>query len=221
VQKNFVITVARGFGSGGKQISLELSERLGIPCYERQILTMASEFSGIAEAKFALVDEKLRGSFFRRFGKEQPSEAMAEPTERKFVSEGNLFSIQAEILRRLADSESCIIVGKAANHVLRNRDNVVSVYIEAPRVACLKSITEKLGVTNKEAARLIEKTDRYRADYFRYYSGGRDWTDPVLYDMTLNSDRIGRERCAALIEAYLPIRFQGQKGEENGKESVE
>jgi cytidylate kinase len=206
--KNYVITIARGFGSGGKQVGLALAERLGIPCYWSQILSMASEYSGINTANFALVDEKLRGTSLLKKLKSSPNtDSVMEPTDRKFVSDDNLFSIQAHVIRELAASESCVILGKCANYILRDLDNVVSVYIEAPRAACLKSVMDKLGVSESEGNRLITKTDKYRADYFKYYTGGRSWTDPVLYDLTLNSDRVGRDKCADVIEGYLKIKF--------------
>ncbi len=204
---NYVITIARGFGSGGKEIAEKLSNRLGIPWYERQILQMASEQSGIAEGIFAETDEKLKGHKFSTILKAFPNKYVVEPTNRKFTSDVNLFNIQADIIRFLAKSESCIIVGKCANIILQTCENVVSVYIEAPREACVKSVMNKMGVTEEEAHKLITKTDKYRYDYIKYYTGGKDWRDPVAYDMTLNSDRIGRDNCVKVICDYLKTKF--------------
>jgi cytidylate kinase len=206
--KNYVITIARGFGSGGKQIGLALSKELAIPCYESQILAFASEYSGINQNNFNLVDEKLRGvGFLKRLQATPNIDHIVAPTEKKFISDENLFNIQTKIMRELAVRESCIIIGKCSNFVLRDLDNVISVYIEAPRAACLKSVVERFGVSEKEAHQMISQTDKYRAEYFKYYSGGRYWTDPVLYDITLNSDRVGRAQCAELIRAYVEIKF--------------
>jgi cytidylate kinase len=208
MSNNYVITIARGFGSGGKQVGLALSRELGIPCYESQILSMASDYSGISKDRFALVDEKLRGmNLLQRLRAAPNIDHVVTPAEKKFISDDNLFSIQTKVIRELAAKESCVIIGKCANYILRDAHNVVSVYIEAPRAHCLKNIMEKLGVAEEEAHALIAKTDKYRADYFRYYTGGRVWTDPVLYDMTLNSERIGREKCVALIKSYVRIKF--------------
>jgi cytidylate kinase len=205
---NYIITIARGFGSGGKQIGLELSRELNIPCYESQILSMASEFSGINIKKFTQVDEKLRGSGFLQGLKAAPNtDDVVSPSEKKFISDDNLFTIQTRIIRELAKTESCIIIGKCANYILRDLDNVISVYIEAPRAYCLRKVMEKLGVNEEEAHKLIAKTDKYRADYFHHYTGGRIWTDPVLYDMTLNSERIGSAQCVKLIKEYAKIKF--------------
>jgi len=203
---NYIITIARGFGSGGKRIGVDLGLELGIPCYESQILSMASEYSGINKDRFVEVDERLR-SFTSKLKLAPTTNFVLEPTDRNFVSDDNLFNIQVAIMEQLAHTESCIIVGKCANWVLRHYRNVLSVYIEAPRDVCVRSVMERLGVGLDEANRLIERTDRYRADYFKHYTKGRDWTDPVLYDMTLNSGRIAAEDCVELIAHYARRRF--------------
>lgn len=205
--ENYVITIARGFGSGGKEIAQKLSERLGIPWYERQILTMASEKSGIAEGIFAENDEKLKGNKITALLRSMPSKYMVDATSPRFVSSDNLFHIQAELIRTLAKTESCIIVGKCANMILKDFDNILSVYIEAPRAACVESVVEKLGISESEAHKLIEETDKYRHAYYKYYTEGKDWRDPVAYDMTLNSARIGREKCVDVINAMLDLKF--------------
>lgn len=206
---NYVITIARGFGSGGKEIGSKLAARLGIPCYESQILKMASDESGLNEALFSQVDEKLNvegrvRSYLRRV----PFEKVAAPSMKEFTSDINLFNIQSQIIRHLANSESCIIIGKCADYVLRKYPNVLSVYIEAPRSACVNSIMNKMGVTEAEAHKLIEKTDKYRADYYKYYTHGGYWTNPVNYDLTLNSDRVGRDKCVDVLEQFLKIKFE-------------
>ena len=206
--KNYVITIARGFGSGGKLIGNMLSQELGIPCYEQQILKMASEYSGINEKLFNEVDERLRGAYIvKRLAGIPGTNTIAKPTEKNFVSDLNLFNIQAEIIRNLAKTESCIIVGKCANDILRKRDNVISVYVEAPRDYCVQSITKRLGVEEDEAHRMIYHTDRYRAEYYKYYSGGKDWTNPTEYDIVLNTGRLGRQNCVDIIKNLVDIRM--------------
>jgi cytidylate kinase len=206
---NYVITIARGFGSGGKQVGLALSRDLGIPCYESQILALASEYSGINKTRFVKVDEKLPlpFSFLPRLKDTPSTDHIVTPQDKRFTSAKNLFNIQTKIIRELAEKESCIIIGKCANYVLRDLNNVISVYIEAPRAYCLANVMDKMNATEEEAHRLITETDRYRAAYFKYYTRGRVWTDPVLYDMTLNSERVGIEKCVKLIKEYIKIKF--------------
>lgn len=202
--QKFVITIARGFGSGGKEIGVKLAERLGIPCYEQQILRMASESSGINEALFNLADEKID---IADKLKGLPFHYVVEPSDKRFTSNNNLFNIQSELIRRLADRTSFIVIGKCADYVLRDYCNVASFYIEAPRADCVASIVKKMGVSENEAHRLIEKTDKYRADYYKHYTNGNYWTNPVNYDMTLNSSRVGRDRCVDVMENYIKVKF--------------
>ena len=205
---NYVITIARGFGSGGKQVGLELSKLLDIPCYESQILAMASNYSGVSKDLFFQVDEKLRGyHLIKRLMRANNRDDVVEPTDRSFFSDVNLYNIQSKMIRELAKNQSCIIIGKCANHLLRDYDNTVSVYVEAPRAYCVKRIVERLGVTEDEAHKMIWQTDKYRADYYKYYTGGENWTNPVLYDMTLNSARMGTEKAAQVIIEYLKIKL--------------
>lgn len=206
--RNYAITIARGFGSGGKEIGTKLAQRLGIPCYEHQILKLASEESGLNEALFGRVDEKLSGSHLSKMLQKIPFTSVVSPQDKRFESDINLFNIQAEIIRKLAATTSFIVLGKCADYVLKDCDNVVSFYVEAPRSACVKSIINKMGVSEAQAHKLISKTDKYRADYYKYYTGGNYWTNPVNYDMTLNSDRIGRNECVDLIEHYVRTKFK-------------
>lgn len=205
--QNYVITIARGFGSGGKDIGMRLSKELGIPCYDRQLLTMASERSGIDESVFVEIDEKLRGSYIANFLRKIPYSAVLEPQERDFVSDINVFNIQAELIRRLAKTESCIIIGKCADEILREKKNVISIYVEAPRETCVKSIQEKMHVTRERAVQLIRSTDKYRAKYYNYYSGGKDWSNPTNYDIVLNTGRMSREHCVELVKELIKIKW--------------
>ena len=202
--KRYVVTIARGFGSGGKEIGVKLGERLGIPCYDKQLLRMASDQSGINEALFNLADEKVG---IKDKLKGVPFNYVVEPSDKRFISNNNLFNIQSELIRNMAAEQSFIVIGKCADYVLKDFADVASFYIEAPRADCVASITKKMGVSEEEAGRLIEKTDKYRADYYEYYTKGNYWTNPVNYDMTLNSARIGRDRCVDIMERYIKVKF--------------
>lgn len=200
--ENYVITVARGFGGGGKTVASGLAERLGISWYENRILTLASQYSGVEESEFTLADEKLGGNFIMRELKKFPAVRKFMPVDRDFASDENLFAYQCRIIRELVAEESCIIVGKCADYVLRDYPRKVSVYIDAPREFCVKRTMENLGVDAKEAERLLVRTDQYRTDYYRYYTGGQDWRSPANYDLILNSEKLGMDGCVDLIEHY-------------------
>ena len=203
----FTITIARGFGSGGKEIGSILAKELGIHCYETRILTLASQYTGTDRSRFAEVDEKLRGGYLNNVLKNMPRQLNFRAVEKSFTSDKCLFEAQSEIIRRLNESESCIIIGKCADFILKDRKNVFSFYIEAPRAYCVKNTMEKMDVTEAKAHQIIAKTDKYRADYYRYYTHGNYWTNPVNYDLTLNSERVGRDNCVAVIKSYVAMRM--------------
>ena len=214
---NYVITIARGFGSGGKALGMRLADELGISCYENRILALASKMTGKETAELIEIDEKLRKGSLHSLLRRIPGRTEPTAVEKKFESDEEIFQCQCNIIRHLARTESCIIIGKCADYVLKDFDNVVSFYIEAPRAYCLKRITERMKVDEQEAAKLIEKTDKYRADYYKYYTGGNYWTNPVNYDMTFNMNRVGEDKCVEIIKEYLKITFgeevlQSKKG---------
>ncbi|MCQ2578031.1 MAG: cytidylate kinase-like family protein [Treponema sp.] len=206
-QEHFVVTFARGFGTGGKEIASNLAKELGIHCYENRILTLASQMSGLDEEIFREVDEKVRGKGgFSSFLKGLPKAKTYIARNEKFVSDDKLFEYQSKIIKNLAETESCVIVGKCADYVLRGNPRVVSVYIEAPRAFCLKRTMEKMGVTAEVAAATITQTDKFRADYYEYYTGGNYWTNPVNYDITLNSEKVGIDGCVKMVKHLLEVK---------------
>ena len=125
--ENFVITFARGFGTGGKAIASQLAKELGIHCYENRILTLASQLSGLDENIFQEVNEKMREtSGFSSFLRGLPRSRRYISRNEKFVSDDKLFEYQSEIIKDLAEKESCDIGGKCADYVLKGKPNVVS-----------------------------------------------------------------------------------------------
>lgn len=204
---NYVITINRTFGSGGKRIALALGKELGIPCYENEILDMASEYSGINRQLFYEQNEKLGGKHFlsRLLGK-VPSRTVIAPTDKDFVSDVNLFNLQAEIIRDLAQTQTCIIVGKCAGYVLENVPNVFRFFVYAPKDACVRTVAERMSISEGDALRMINQTDKYRADYNRFYTG-LEWTDPQSYDLIINSERTGWEDCGKIIREYVRLKM--------------
>lgn len=204
---NFVVTFARGFGTGGKAIASKLAADLGVHCYENRILTLASQLSGLDKKLFDEVNEKIRpNGGFASLMRGLPRARHYIARNEKFVSDDKLFEFQKQIIENLADTESCVIVGKCADWILRGRDNVVSVYIEAPRDFCIKHTMENMKVSRETAISTIKHTDKFRADYYQYYTNGNYWTNPINYDMTLNSEKVGIDNCVAVIKEYMKIK---------------
>ena len=201
-----IITIARQYGSGGKTIGEMVAAELGIPCYNREILRMASEESGINEELFAKVDEKLKGSALFRISKSVYEGELLPPDSDDFTSTRNLFNYQAKIIKKLAETESCVIVGRCANYILRNYPNVMSVFVHAPHEFCMRQAMMRSSMTEREMEKFIAKTDKYRGEYYHYYTG-REWSSALNYDLCLDSSKLGFEKCVEEILSYRRIRF--------------
>ena len=206
--KKTVITIARSYGSGGKTLGNLLAKDLGINCYSREILRMASDESGINEALFGEVDEKMKKSplLFNILKKNPYKGGVLPPESSDFVSDDNLFNYQAKVIKDLAQKESCVIVGRCSNFIFRDEPNVLSVYIHADKDFCLARAMERNSMSEKEMQRKIERTNKYRSDFY-YYHTGHKWTDARDYDLCLDSGKLGFEKCVEEIEAYAKIRF--------------
>jgi Cytidylate kinase len=203
----YVITIARGYGSGGRTIGKMLSEQLGIPYYDRDLLRLASDDSGINEQLFAKADEKLKKSLLFRIASNVYKGEVIAPDSDEFVSNDNLFNYQAKIIKELAETESCIIIGRCADFVLKDYDNVVKLFVHAPLEDCIRNVMVLTNKTDKESEKSIESIDKHRSEYYKYYTG-REWDDVKNYDLCLNSGHLGFQKCVDIVKSYLDIRFQ-------------
>ena len=208
MDKNIVITIARQYGSGGRTIAQMLSERLGIHYYDKELLRLASEDSGINEDLFRNADEKIKNTKLFKIAHSVYHGELIPPESEDFTSMENLFNYQAKIIKKLAEQdESCIIVGRCAEYVLKDYDNVLSVFIHAPKEYCLEQAAGKQSMSPKELEKYVQKVDKRKADYHRYYTG-LEWTDARNYDLCLDSSKLGFERCVDELIAYMNVRFQ-------------
>ena len=206
MDKGIVVTIARQYGSGGKTIGKMLAERMQVPFYDKELMRMASDESGINEGLFAGADEKVKNSLLMNIVKNVYSGQLITPDSDDFTSSDNLFNYQAKIIRELAEQQSCVIIGRCADYVLKDYDNVLSVFVHAPHDFCMEQAGKKHSLNEKELDKLIAKTDRQRAGYYRYHTG-REWTDARNYDLCLDSSKLGFERCVDEILAYIKVRF--------------
>ena len=204
--ENIVVTIARQYGSGGKTIGEMYAEEMGIPCYGSNLLQMASEESGINEILFRQLDEKLRNSPLLRMTTDVYDGKVIPPGSKDFVSAKNLFNYQAEVIKRVAKTETCVIVGRAADFVLKDYPNVVSVFVHASEEFNLARAMERNSMTTEEMKKFIATTDKYRSEYYKHYTG-REWSDARNYDLCLNSGKLGFEKCVEEIKAYIKVRF--------------
>ena len=187
---NVVITIARQYGSGGRTIGEMLAKKLNVHYYDKELMNLASDDSGINEALFVNADEKVKNTSLFHIARKEYHGELIPPESDDFTSTDNLFNYQAKIIRDLAKEESCVIIGRCADYVLKDYPNVLSVFIHAP----------------KELERFINKTDKHRAEYYKYHTG-REWTDARNYDLCLDSSKLGYERCVDEIISYMKVRF--------------
>ena len=176
---NFVITIARQYGSGGRTVGEMLAKKLGIGYYDKDIIRMASEDSGIHETLFGRVDE-YSSAKKPLFGKNGIySGELISPQSKDFTSDENLFNYQAKIIRELAGKESCVIIGRCSNYILKDYPNVLRVFIHA------------------DWNFRMEK-------YYRRFTG-EEWKDATQYDLCLDSSKLGYEKCIEEIENQLKL----------------
>lgn len=205
--ENIVITIARQYGSGGKTVGEMLAKKLNIHYYDKELMKLASDDSGINEALFVNADEKIKSTRLFHIAKSAYSGELIPPESDDFTSTDNLFNYQAKIIRRLAEEEPCVIIGRCADYVLKEYDNVLSVFVHAPMDFCMEQAAKKHSMSAKELEKFIIKTDKHRAEYYKYHTG-REWTDARNYDLCLDSSKLGFERCVEEIIAYIKVRFQ-------------
>lgn len=197
-----IITIARGMGSGGRTIGKMLSEQLGVKYYDKELIRLASEESGINEAFFGRVDEKIKTSFIRKNGVYKGG--LIDPASKDFTSDANLFNFQAKIIKELAEKEPAVIVGRCADYVLKDKDDVIKLFIFCDKETAVKNVIEAYGGNEKEAAKLIEKTDKDRCNYYKHYTG-RYWEDARNYNICLDTSHMDYQTCVDIIKGYIAI----------------
>ena len=180
-----------------------LAKELDIPYYDKEIIRMASDESGINEKLFGRVDEKIKNTIFNR--EEIYDGELLEPDHKDFTSDRNLFNYTAKIITDIADSgKSAVIVGRCADFVLKGRKDVVKLFIYSDTETAIKNVYDRYGLDGKDAMRLIEKKDKERSEYYRHYTG-RDWTDARNYNLCLDTSSMSYDKCVEIVKAYMAV----------------
>jgi len=203
--KNIVIAITRTCGSGAMTIGKELAEFYGIDLYDRKLLQLASEDSGINEELFGRADENVKRTLLYSVSKQVYHGELIPPESDNFTSDQNLFNYQAKVLKELAEKESYIVIGRAGDFVLRDYPNCISVYLYGDRESCITHMMNLNCCGRKEAIRYIDNLDRFRNDYYVYHTGRR-WKNADNYDLSLNTTRLGFPKCVELIKQYISLR---------------
>ena len=197
----YVITIARGFGSGGKTIGQMLAKKLDIDYFDNDLLRLASEESGINIALFGKADEKVKANLFKKYNRSYGQKVIS-PDSTEFISDDNLFNYQAKIIRELAEKQNCILIGRCADHILKDNPKVIRIFVCADPQACIDKVVELYGIDADDAKKKIEKIDKSRAAYYKYYTG-KEWNDPVNYDLCINTTSVGFDGAVDIITDYM------------------
>lgn len=196
---NYVINIGRQIGSGGKSIGEIVSHRLGIGLYDKELINLAAEESGFATELFEHADEyRSRGAFSSLIGYLRVPFAGDDGGVTDVLSGDALFKIQSDVIRKIADRESCIFVGRCADYILRDFPRTVNVFITADSEDRQARISSRLGVSPQEALAVMQRGDSRRASYYNYYSS-RKWGAAETYHLCVNSSVMGIEGTAEMI----------------------
>jgi cytidylate kinase len=193
--KNFIITIGRQIGSGGKITGEKLAERFSIPFYDKELISIASSESGLQKDFFEKADEQKSFGFLGNiFGVRTESFENAN-----YLSNETLFKIQSDVMKNIAKRESCIIVGRCADYILRDEENLFKIFICANLNDRINRLIAATNHSKKEVLTQIELADKKRADYYNYYSN-QTWGDAKNYDLCINSSTLGIEKTVDFIE---------------------
>ena len=207
MEQNYVISIGRSIGAGGLSTAKALSEELGIKMYDKDLITEVARRSGLSPDIFEKKDERAsRSKMTSLFGFRSLLQGNGSITTDSILNEESLFKIQSQVIRDLAENESCIIVGRCADYILRDNPRCASFFINADPAIRVKRLMER-GMDEDEARRRISQGDKKRAEYYNYYTFKR-WGDSASYDLCIDSGKVGGDipTVRNIILDYLKIR---------------
>jgi len=208
---NVVFTIGRQFGSGGRQVGKTLAQKLGIPFYDKELIAISARDSGLSEALFSNADEKATSSIFYSLVMGNYPMASGALGVTEMPLNDQLFLIQSKTIKRLASEGSCVIVGRCADYILRDMDNVVNVFIHADLKNRVERAIRVYEVPENKSEDVCLKTDKQRANFYNYYSD-RKWGMCRTYDLSLDSGMLGIEGCAEQIIMFEKL-YSAHKGQ--------
>lgn len=199
MEKHIVITIGRQFGSGGREIGYKLAEKLGIKCYDKDLLSVAAKESGLCEKIFEAHDEKPTRSFLYSLVMDTYAMGYAPSGYVDMPIGHKLFLAQFDTIKNIANRESCVIVGRCADYALEGNPDLLSVFIHGDLDTRIKRIMDRRNIDKPEQAKdLIAKTDKQRASYYNSYAN-KKWGDARTYNISIDSGMLGIEGTADLI----------------------
>ncbi len=207
-----IITIGRQTGSGGRRIGKMIAERLGIKCYDKELLDRASKDSGLCRELFETNDEKPTNSFLYSLVMDTYSLGYSSSPYVDMPINQKIFLAQFDTIRNIAKNESCVIVGRCGDYALAGMPGVVTTFICADEEDKITQIVDELKVSRDKAREIMLKTDKRRSSYYNYYSNKR-WGDSRSYDLCINRSRVGYEGAVDMILAFAEQakKFAGEK----------
>ena len=196
--EKIIITIGRQYGSGGHAIGEQLSRLLKLPFYDKELIEMASEQSGIEAGVLWVHDERVRASLFKM----KSGGGMRDGVP---LSD-TLYRTQCRIIQELAKKESCIFIGRTANHCLRECPHLLSVFVTAPLPQRIERIMERNRMSRKDAEAAIKKVDAQRADYYNHYTKSQ-WGEASGYQLVVDSSQRGVEKTAEYLAGLASERM--------------
>lgn len=196
--KRMIMTIGREFGAEGHEIGKELSERLRIPLYDKDLLYLAANQSGMSIDTLAGADEAVSNRFLS---------AYLPQSLDNYTLNDKLFKLQSNIIRDLSEKGSCVIIGRLADYILKDDADCIKVFIYAPFEERVKIIKEKHGISEDAAKKQVKRMDKARKDYYSYYSKGK-WNQKEGKDILLNRAAFGIEGCVDILEAIARKRME-------------
>lgn len=188
---NRIITISREFGSGGRTIGKMAAEKLGIPCYDRELIEKIAQESGLSEEYIKEQSEYTASSSWL-------TEALLSYHSNGPSIQDQIWAIQQQTIIELAQKEPCVIVGRCADYILQGQHDILSVYIHAPLEVRAKRIVDVYGETTESPEKRIKEKDKRRRAYYKIYTD-MEWGKPENYDVCINSASFGLEKCADMI----------------------
>ena len=197
MEKKLVITISREYGSGGKEIGKAVANKLGIPFYDREIIELTAQKSGLSIDFVEETEQKIKNKFLHNlaFGGYYSG---ADVAISRLSLPDKLFIATCDIIRNLADQGSCVIVGRCADYILKNRDDVINIFIYSDLDKKSERIAERKNIDIKSAEAEVKKTDKYRRNHYDYYTE-REWGEKGNYHLCLNSGFLGVDKSVDII----------------------
>ncbi len=199
---NTVITIGRQYGSGGHDIGIKLAEELGIPFYDKELLSRAAKDSGLCRELFENHDEKPTNSFLYSLVMDTYSTGYSSAAFSEMPLNHKVFLAQFDSIKKIAAEGPCVIVGRCADYALENVPNVVNVFLYADLPSRIVRIARRHDLTDAKAKELIRKTDKGRASYYNYYTS-KKWGEASGYDLCLNTSTLGIDGAIHIIREFV------------------